>query len=223
MKNTKTDVAKKQLFLVLSATRRKGLILTDEKRRDLLKLNEKIFKKDGSFKTFKEQLLEYKTGIFPKRAPLIILPSTDVLHIQGLRSAPLVISQEIFEHIERGHDILVMDLFDLRENIENYVLAMDSKTQTGSIVIILNVTNKENEFIVVPVHLSKKLWAVEIHSVRSTYGKENIEKWILSTYNAGLGLYANEKTERWLQSLGVQFPQSLVNSLSLNKYTENAD
>ena len=125
MKNAKTDVAKKQLFLVLSATRRRGLIL----------------------------------------------PSTDVLHIQGLRSAPLVISQEVFEHIERGHDILVMDLFDLRENIENYVLAI----------------------------------------------------WILSTYNAGLGLYANEKTERWLQSLGVQFPQSLVNSLSLNKYAENAD
>ena len=196
------------------------MVLNSEKAQSLLKINRDILKEDGSLKSFKEQLLEYKFGMLSEETPLVILPDTNVLQIQGLTSAPLVINQEIFKHIEKGHDVSALELLDLKENIENYVLAIDSQTQENSIVVILGVKNKDEEFLVVPIHLSKSFRAVEIHSVRSVYGKERIGKWILRAYDGNLRLYSNEKTEIWLKSLGVQFPQRLINSLSLNNCTK---
>lgn len=187
---------------------------------DLKRINENILNDYGEVKTFKEQLLEYKYNILPPTVPLIVLENAACLQINGLVSMPVVINQNILKKVEQKHDIKAQELMELSENLKNHVLALESRTQNNSILLVLNQKDNVERFIVVPIQFNRKVGTVDVYSIRSIYGRNNIESLIINTYQDGLKLYANRKTENWIKSIGVQFPKNLINSLSISYYTK---
>ena len=123
----------------------------------------------------------------------------------------------------QGHNLGVGTVKNLRKDLENPVAILKSDTQKDSLVVFINRVNKDNEPILVPIHLDKK-GAIGINNeVASAYGKRSYADFIDLQRKKGNVLYENKKIG--LDSLpdnGLQLPKwgdksDPINTLYQNK------
>ncbi|WP_415931568.1 hypothetical protein [Zhenpiania hominis] len=93
----------------------------------------------------------------------------------------------------QGHNLGVGTVKNLRKDLENPVAILKSDTQKDSLVVFINRVNKDNEPILVPIHLDKK-GAIGINNeVASAYGKRSYADFIDLQRKKGNVLYENKK------------------------------
>jgi hypothetical protein len=186
-----------------------------ENLESIRRINKDLIKPDGTVKSFKEQLLEYEYGLYPYNKPLIVLTSSECININS-NNVPLTINQTIIEKIKSKHEIHASDLIDLDRLIQENVLILQSKTRESGLLAVLNKRDNQDKTIIVAIHMDEQQNEINVHKIRSVYGKNDIQKLIISTYQEGLSIYPNKKTEHWIKSIRLQLPKEIINVLSTN-------
>lgn len=194
-----------------------------EKVINVKRISKNWIKEDGTIKSFTEQLLEYKYGLLTTTEPLVVSADSQMLGTLDLADYPLTIHQAIIKKIETKHDIAIDKLLKLPELIQDYVIAFESKTEEKGRIVILDEKDKNGSYILMAIHKDKTVKSVSVNAIRSIYSKEKIEELIRSTYKAGLKFFPNEKTDDWLISLGIQFPNDKTSHLSINYNTQKSE
>lgn len=127
---------------------------------------------------------------------------------------PLMMKQRTLRKIAYDHEISLGQLRDLPNWIRDHPLALDSLTDEGSIVVVADARDKDGLPIVIAVRIEREYEAMVVDEVTSVYGKRNLAYLVENTVNAGLGVYANDRTERWLSSMRLPLPQSIATHLA---------
>lgn len=177
------------------------------------RINNDLIKEDGTIKSFKEQLLEYEYGLYPYNKPLIVLASSECLN-NNTNNVPITINQTILKKIKDKHELHPSDLIDLDRLIQENVLILQSRTRENGILAVLNKRDSQNKSIIVAIHMDEQQNEMNVHKIRSVYGKDDIEKLIVTTYQEGLNIYSHKKTEQWIKSIRLSLPKEIINVLS---------
>lgn len=74
----------------------------------------------------------------------------------------------------------------------------------------------QNYPITMDADLDKRTGTIAVNEFKSIYKRGNIEHTINETWRLGFHLFPNDKTERWLQSNGLQLPAHLASVLNGN-------
>jgi hypothetical protein len=115
-------------------------------------------------------------------------------------------------------DIKVSDLKNLPELIKKSPLAYTSLSEAGGVVIVLDLIDKNDKDVIVPIHLDIEKSGFVINEVPSTYGKNNIQRQLNILNKLNEKIYFNEKSNSWAHARGLQLPphvtQHNFNSIS---------
>lgn len=194
------------------------LALTDGQLEAIRKINASVVKPDGTIKSFKEQLLEYEYGYFNATMPFIVSADSHALLQSGAKNYPITMAPGMLVKFKEKHDLYPRDIAELPTLIEEKnVLMMDSYTYPdGGLVMYLDERGNHDIPLFAAFHLDKLAGRVSINEFMSIYERSNIEFTICQTWEKGLRLFPNEKTESWLQSFGLQLPDEVASFLNGN-------
>ena len=172
--------------------------------------------------SLREQIQHYLYGEMSSGDMFIVTPDSSSLGIPRTENSILAMSQSTFKKVEIEHDISPRFLENLPEYITNHVLAMDSLTRPNSLLLVLDELDKNENDILVVIHLHVEKDCFVIDQIPTIYGKEDLCYLLENTYAAGLDFYPNEKTADWLSHTRLSLPEGLTNWL-LNDCTTSKD
>lgn len=180
------------------------------------RINNTVVNADGTVKSFKEQLLEYEYGYYNAFLPFIVYGDSRAIAQSGASNLPIVMNASVLAKLKQKHDLVPMEIAELpKMMLENNVIMMDSYTvHPGGLVMYLDTVGIHDAPLFVAFHLDQKSGEVSVNRLASVYERANIEYTICKTWEMGLNLYPNEKTENWLKSLGLQLPDNLASFLT---------
>ena len=164
--------------------------------------------------TFQDQLESYALGDMQPNETLLVAQSCHQAGLTEVSDMPLMMKQRTLRKIAYDHEISLGQLRDLPNWIRDHPLALDSLTDEGSIVVVADARDKDGLPIVIAVRIEREYEAMVVDEVTSVYGKRNLAYLVENTVNAGLGVYANDRTERWLSSMRLPLPQSIATHLA---------
>jgi hypothetical protein len=170
---------------------------------DLHKLSKAAFKKDGSLRTFGEQLFLFERGLL---APSDLLIVSDVLHLPfdiEYNNLPITMSQNIARKILVKHNISPVDLEDLVELVESSPLGLKGKFSHLNVILDKQIDNN-NMMSFLEVNSQKISFFV--NDIRSIYF-DNVLSELNNSLEHGCEAYTNIKTKEWLQCIGVLVPK----------------
>lgn len=180
------------------------------------RINNTVVNDDGTVKSFKEQLLEYEYGYYNATLPFIVLPTSAPLLQSGAQDYPITMAPGTLTKLMHKHGIYPRDIAELPKLIQDSnVLMLDSYTYPrGGLCMYLDERGSNDIPLFAAFHLDRKAALTSINEFMSIYERANIEYTIRKTWEKGLNLYPNEKTESWLKSLGLQLPDNLASFLT---------
>ena len=187
----------------------------------LRKINKNIVHEDGTITSFDKQLIQLMSGIYDTRYPLIVADSTHSLdYIEDFATDnPLVMNVSTVIKLREKHDIGYEFVSNCEMYLKESVLAFDSYQHDTSKIILLDEVDDEG-FPMIAICRENKPYSrgVLLNEITSIYDKKNLENMIIKSYQENNTFYKNEKTERYMNSIGFQFPQDVTYALS-NHYT----
>lgn len=154
-----------------------------------------------------QEVDEFFDGKDRKGQPITILNTIPkVFKKLGIEIKPIVITPKILVKIPRDHDLPKAIIKKLPRELADPVMIFDSMSEPDSIVVITNRVDKTGSPIMSAVFINKSGEADASHSIKSVYGRNDIEdfrRWI----EKGNLRYINEKKSAvWLRHVGLQLP-----------------
>lgn len=181
------------------------------------RVNASVINDDGSIKTFKEQLLEFEYGYFNATMPFVVLPDSAPLSQAQVGDHPIIMRPSTLRKLKDKHDMDYADIAELAGMICNdNVLMLDSYTQPHSLCMYLGATGSHDAPLFAAFNLDKKRNTFDVNELATVYERENVGFTIMKTWDKGLRLFPNEKTEGWLHALGLRLPGDIASLLTRN-------
>lgn len=177
-------------------------------------LSKSAYEKDGTFRSFNEQLKDYAFQEMPSGDMFIVAESSKEAGVEECADLPIVMRQSIIKKITVAHDFSIAELQQLPTWLKEYPLAMESLSDIDSLVLIADAKDVHGNDVLIALHLEKEYRQLQINEISSIYGKRNLSYLIENTYAAGKNIYVNERTGEWLQHSGLPLPERIVNHLS---------
>ena len=170
-------------------------------------------------KSFKEQIKDYKNGVFPKGDTLIVRDTPKVFQKLGLNALPMTYTQiHLKEALDnKDGDHLGERIKLLPEALESPIAIIDSKSNPGRLVAIIEIPNGVKKSIAAieidgKGHMHGK--HIDSNAIVSAYDKESIIYNHLSAAvvnellgNGGIYYWQKEKAIQLVSARGVQFPK----------------
>lgn len=183
---------------------------------DLIKrLNKTIVHDDGTFDSFEKQLLNLSGGIFDVTKPLIVSPdSSSISYFEESIDKPITMRVNTALKIREKHEIGYAFVGQCLDLLRSSVLAFESLTQENSMVVLLDDFNVDNDPYIAICRMDRLMNAVEVNEITSVYDKQNFEKFLVRSYDAGKHFYKNKKTEQYIRSQRLQLPKEMIFALS---------
>ena len=188
------------------------------KNLDLIKrINKTIVHPEGTYDSFEKQLLNLSGGIFDVTKPLIVSGNSRCLgFIDSPKDKLITMRVGTALKIREKHEIGYAFVGQCLDMLKGSVLAFDSLSQDNSKVILLDAFNDEGEPYIAICRTNKLMNGLEVNEITSIYTKENIEKFLVRTFEADKKFYKNKKTERYIRSQRLQLPREMIYALSEN-------
>ena len=196
-----------------------------EKKMDISqikKINPKIIDRNGNLMSFKEQLFDIIAGTYDTTYPLVISPESKSLsYIDGVNEKyPIVFRPGKVFKLVNDHQLEYSFLGNLQEELNNSVLAFDSRAEANTKVLLLDRRDHEGNLIIAAIQTNATVGYVSVNRVASVYGKKDTERFLTLTYNEDYQFYKNKKTEQFIVSNKLQLPTSLITALSDSNYKQ---
>lgn len=192
---------------------------------------------------FAKQVDAYLSGKMGKYDFFTVMQTPLVLQISTpeVKTLPMLMTQSVMTKIIKKHNLSCDIIKQLPKNLDDPMLVLKSATREDSIVAVLELQNKNDENIIVPVSLnvSKKDnrgKVIYINDITSVYGKGNEitkkpnYKWFIDQVSApGRLLYLNQKRfSQWLslpelQLLGGQSIERSTKTLLQSEHNVNSN
>lgn len=188
------------------------------------KINKNIVHEDGTIDSFDKQLIKLMSGVFDTKFPLVISDSSNALsYIADFKADnPLIINSSTVIKLREKHDLGYEFVSECEKYLRESVLAFDSIQHNTSKVILLQELDDDGFPMIAICREDKTIGeGLYINEVTSIYEKKNLESLIIRTYQEDKVFYKNEKTEQYIQSIGLQLPQGVIYALS-NEYTNKS-
>lgn len=191
-----------------------------EKIKKIKSLNKNIIRKDGSVETFKEQIFDLMLGKFKMDSVMIISEESKGLsYISGIEAEKiLIIRANKVMRIMMEHGLGIDELPELKELIDNSVLAFDSLTQESSRVVVLDRKDSFNNQLIAICRTDALNNWIEVNQITSVYGKKNFVDFLQRTFEEDKNIYCNKKTKRFFEIERLQLPNKFKVALSCFKY-----
>jgi len=164
---------------------------------------------------FNEELQRQIAGALPPKhiyelgRPGIILQSAGVPDLP-IQVTAKTLNEKASPNYKNSHPFDLADIKDLPKAIQDPIMVFDSKTRTGSKVILTELKSNSVNFVVA-MEISRKSEynkAIGINSIRSLYPKDQIGD-IFNWSRLGLLKYANkEKALTFTTQMQSQFPHT---------------
>jgi len=183
------------------------------------KLFKSSFDENGNIKNFKTQVLDFINKKTPSGEQLLVKPNSQSLSYANLNDQPIVYSQkDLSKSLTGKHSEQVPRsvIDNLPTELDNSVLAMDSRTHDNAKVFILNSKNKDGVPLIATIHQNRNVAEIEVNALTSVYEKNDIQDFINNTAKGNKNIYTNNKTNEWLFREGLQLPKRFANSLVSN-------
>jgi hypothetical protein len=154
--------------------------------------------------------------------------------IDTLKDLPLLIRASTVKSLIDNNKILIKDIKNLPQYIANHPLAYDSllEEKAKGVVIVLDLKNKDNKSVVLPIHLVKSKDKYIIKETPVLYSPADIKHQLESIQSLDKTIYLNMRTEKWSKDIDIGlekiiktniFDVDLVNSYQENYNTELSD
>jgi hypothetical protein len=163
---------------------------------------------------FANQIDFWRIGNLPTNEILIVSPSAHELNLPTEDDLPVVLFQDALnhiygKHIQREEQFSIEQLKSLPRWIREHVMCFDSTSVPDALVVICDSKDNWGDDIICALHLHKQISAdkILVDSVRSVYGKHNLECMINKAVLGGSRFYVNEKTRDWAARRGLQLPK----------------
>lgn len=180
-------------------------------------VNASVINDDGSIKTFKEQLLEFEYGYFNATMPFVVLPDSAPLSQAQVGDHPIIMRPSTLKKLKDKHDMDYAAIAELAGAICNdNVLMLESYTQPNSLCMYLGATGSHDAPLFAAFNLDRKRNTFDVNELATVYERENVGFTIMKTWEKGLRLYPNDKTEGWLHALGLRLPGDIASLLTRN-------
>lgn len=172
------------------------------------KFSKQLYNSNGQLKTFQEQL-DINERL---NTPLLVME--DSFEITDNKN-PIFIPKRVISKAQNTHGISKQELYDLPNEMKNYVLITKSQNenQKNSIIVFLDKFDYKKEPIIVTMELNKDQQIYTINEITSIYGRSNIEDFLSNKVNNKVLKINDKKIKNWLNSVRVQFPEELNRSL----------
>ena len=140
----------------------------------------------------------------------------EVLKQLGANDLPVVMSQDVMAKITGlKHSISIKEIKKLPNSIADPVMVFSSSTVPNAYVILTELTDNNDNDIIVAMHLNRMEYKHKINRISSIYGKENIKNFVLKNINDGnLKYIEKNKSQEWSECRGLQLPKlnTILNS-----------
>jgi hypothetical protein len=164
--------------------------------------------KKSEYIHFGHQIDNYLAGKISSGQYLLIEPDARNLKLPKIENKePLFITQGVLEKIKIDHSIDLESIKDLPEKLKNHPLALDSLQNEDTIIICLDMKDKENNNVITAIQIDKHKGVFQINEMASLYGKNDLGFLIKNTNKANLNIYTNERSDKWLIRQGLQLPK----------------
>ena len=105
-----------------------------------------------------------------------------------------------------GHGLTTEQIIQAISNIDNPIIVFKGKE--GSLLLITDVRDYKERFIVIAIELKRQEGFEDVVSIRSIYGRDNLDFYIGESIEKGNLLAANkEKADEMLRSIGKSYPK----------------
>ncbi len=175
-------------------------------------------------KSFKEQIKDFKNGVFPKGDTLIVRDTPKVFQKIGLNPLPMTYTQSHLKEAlanEDGDHLGEIKLRQLPKALENPIAIIDSTSQPGRLVAIIELPDDVRKSIVaVEIDGMGKINGntIDSNAIVSAHERLNaISKLLSSAFinqalgNGGVYFWNKEKATQLMDRIGVQFPKVDIN------------
>lgn len=132
-----------------------------------------------------------------------------VLRHLGAPDLPVSISRDVVRKAINGvsHDVKMETIEKLPELMHDPLAVYDSATQDNALVLWLDAVDRNNDPVLVAVHMNSKKDVIEVNRIASVYGTEEGKK-IRHMERQGLALYRSDKLNPDSSLLrGLQLPK----------------
>lgn len=177
------------------------------------KISKWAINKSGKLKSFKEQFNEFRNKELPSGVQLIVKDNSNSLQYANIKNNPIVTSQKTlnkFINDGKHNNIPLYIIENLVSELDNSVLAMESKTVPNSRIIVLDEYVGQKP-VIVTMNLDKTNAKIEINEISSVYDKNDFQTLLNTTVEYNKTVYTNEKTEEWLIRNRLQLPTRFAN------------
>ena len=175
---------------------------------------------------FKKALKDYIHGQWDMTRSLPVTARTPTLYLRldltdkgfRVKNYPITIPPHVIKKATgelkststgESHHISIEELEKLPDSIYHPVMILDSNTE-NSLEVITQMFDENKKPVLVAIRLDVKEGHHHVHSIRSAYGKDNVNTLINKLKN-GHGRYVNTKlAANWSLSVGVQFPGEVL-------------
>lgn len=188
------------------------------------KINKEIVHNDGTIDSFDKQLIQLISGVYDTRFPLVISENTNSLnYIEGFSvNNPLVMNVSTVIKLREKHDIGYAFVSNCEKYLEESVLAFDSYQHDTSKIILLEEVDDDGFPMIAICRENKDMGGnFMLNEITSIYEKEKLEQLLNRSYDKNAKFYTNEKTERYIKSIGLQLSKGLTYALS-DSYFRNS-
>ena len=187
------------------------------------KINKTIVHDDGSVDGFDKQIVKLLTGVYDTTYPMVISSDSSCLsYIDSVnKKAPLLINVSTILKVKAKHNVGYEFVSDCENLLEQSVLAFESLTQPGSVVVVLDEFDLYTGNPLIAVCRCNKdmgLSSICINEITSIYAKKHFLNFLMRSYEKGKTFYKNKKTERYFTPFKLQLPEDIRYALS-DKYS----
>jgi ribosomal protein S18 acetylase RimI-like enzyme len=175
-------------------------------------------------KSFADQIDDYKNGLLPVYDTFVVSETPKVWQDIGFNALPVTLNQTHVDYALNGtkdadHEISEADLKKLPEKIKEPIAIMQSQSNPSRAVVLIEMTSKSGNSIVVPVEVdgygTTNSITIDSNALASMFGKKNAPKQLKNaidnTVNGKTELFYWDKKRSLalLHLAGLQLPGNL--------------
>lgn len=130
------------------------------------------------------------------------------------KNLPMVLDQNTMYKMTGGkHGIAIDDIENIPEKLKDPLIIFKGSVD-NSLAIIIDMQDKQDNTVLVAMHLDRSRDRIRVNRIPSAYGKDNISAYIGEQIKNGNFLWWNkERSLAWITRAGLQLPD-LVQSIS---------
>ena len=160
----------------------------------LRKINPQVTDSEGCM-DIRQQFDLWRKRKFDRNNSMIVAESSRELGLLFIEDAPVVIHTKTIVKCRGGkqgrHFLGDSFFWNLKEDMENHLFAMDSKMREDTIILIEKRRDYKGDPVIVCLATDKCIRNETVHIITSMYGRRGFNKWLNDSLNKGCLLYTS--------------------------------